>query len=116
MHVELAHRDPVGEGRPLAVKACLGRQAEQAGALLSRVRVPEGEDSSIAHRSAVDGGDGDGGIVDETIADHLAYVVVELLIGSCHAGQSPSQLVLPWKDRTLGMRAYRETLHHDSGW
>ena len=80
VHVEFAHGHAVGEGRPLAVEAVVVGHAEEASAAVVGMGVAQGEEAGVAHGRPVDRGEGDRGIVDDAIADHLDDVRVGRLV------------------------------------
>ena len=73
--------------------------------------ISQGQQSGVADGGAVYGGYGDGGVVDEPVADHLRHIVVDAGIGGGHGRYLPGQLLLPRKRRTLGMGPYFDLLH-----
>ena len=111
VHVQLAHGHPVGEGRPLAVEAALAADSEQRGAGPFRVGVAEGEQAGVAHRVAVDGGDGDRGVVDEAVADHPGDLGFEGAVACRHGGDLPGELLLPGENGPFGMCPYDNGRH-----
>ena len=80
VHVEFAYGHAVGEGRPFAVKAAVVGHAKEASAAVVGVGIAEGEEAGVAHRRAVDRGEGDRGVVDDAIADHLDDIRVGRLV------------------------------------
>ena len=78
-------------------------RAEEAGALVVRVRVAQSQQAGIAHGLAVDRGDGDGGIVDEAVADHFEDVGVGLGVGGGHLCDFPGELFLAGQHGAVGV-------------
>ena len=75
MQIEFAHRDAVGPRRPFRLITLAARQAEDRRALCLRMRLrlrARGDD-----RMPRDRGGGDGGVVDDAVADHLGHLVLD---------------------------------------
>ena len=90
--VELAHRRAVGPGGPFRADRGAGGRAEDRGAALAGMaerHAARGDD-----RAAVDGGDGDGGIVDDAVDDHRGHVLRHGDLVGGDAGDFPGELVL----------------------
>ena len=111
VHVELAHGDPVGQGRPLAVEGALAGDPEQRRPGPLRVGVAEGQQAGVAHGIAVDGGDGYRGVVDEAVADHLGDLGLEGAVAGRHGGDLPGQLLLPGQHGPFGVGPYDDRRH-----
>ena len=90
--IELAHRGAVGPGRPFGVNALRTGHAEHAGAAVARVT--ERLRPGVGDGRAVDGGDGDGRIVDDAVDHHGGDVVVDLDGVDGDGGDLPGQLIL----------------------
>ena len=111
VHVEFAHGNPVGEGGPLAVEATVVGHAKEAGTAVAGMGVAEGEEAGVAHRRAVDCGEGDCGVVDDAIANHLGDICVERLVVGGELGQLPSQLLFAREDGTVWVGLDDVVLH-----
>ena len=56
VHVEFAHGNPVGQGRPLAVEAAVVGHAKEASAAIVGMGIAQGEEAGVAHWWPVDRG------------------------------------------------------------
>src|SRR5579871_4876186 len=69
VHVEFANGYAVSPGGPFTFKALVTREAKESCPILARVCQSLG--AGVGNRFAIDGGNGDRGIVDHAVYDHL---------------------------------------------
>jgi hypothetical protein len=82
---------PLAQAGPLGGEALVGRHAEDGGAALAGVAQRHGAGGD--DRAAVDGGDGDGGVVDDPVDDHLRHVLLDGHAVGGDAGDLPGELL-----------------------
>ena len=116
VHVEFAHGYAVGESGPFAVEAAVIGHAEEAGTAAVGMGVAEGEEASVAHRQPIDRSEGDRGVVNDAIADHLDDIRVGRLVVGSELGQLPSQLLFAWENRTVWVGLDDVILHDLLPW
>ena len=74
VHVQLPHGDPIGPGGPFGFKALVRRDAEESGAARTRMGYRLGP--GIGDGCAIDGGERDSGVIDDSVDHHLRYLRV----------------------------------------
>ena len=92
VHVEFAHRDPVGPGGPFRCDSLRRRHAKDGCAVRDRAR-----QGHVARRNdgmAVGGCDRHGCVVDDPVDDHARHVAGHLDRIGGHAGDFPGELVV----------------------
>ena len=90
VHVQFAHGDAIGPRRPLAIKSLFARHTKQRRAVCPRMR--ERLRARVGDRLAIDGGDGNGGVVNDAVDDHLRDFGKNWRIVRRDAGEFPRQL------------------------
>ena len=73
--------------------------------------VGQGQEAGVAHGLAIDGGDGDSGVVDEAIADHCDDLGVGFPVVGGHLGDFPGELLFPGQHGAVGVGLDDVVLH-----
>ena len=109
VEIELAHRRPVGPGRPFGAVTALVGDTEQGGA--AGARMGEGLGSCIGRRAAIEGSGRDRGVVDDAVRHHGRRGIVDRRRIGRDLGDLPRQLLLAGQRRGGRVNAYFVELH-----
>ena len=110
--IELAHGGAVRPGRPLRMHPHVRTAAEHRRAAGARMRQRLGAGGNP--RMAVDRGDGDGGVVDHPVDDHLGNCRLDLDRVGRDGGDLPGELVGARQAVALGMHPNLMVDHRQS--
>ena len=91
VEIQFAHRGSVGPGRPFGLEPLIPAEPEHRPA--ARARMGQGLRPCGGDRRAVDGGDGDGGVIDDAVDHHRRAIVRDRRFVGGDGADLPRQLL-----------------------